>query len=142
MEVTLNEYYQSLKTKSNQFFNPEFFGLYSFEYAYRLLLVYLSTQKTTIKGIRMSKPDALDHAFEEDIKNAIGYTTAYRGISVDESLLTALLRMANDSAVLFLKSSMNNSPIDLAKKVTHAMDQAVADNLGGEAIAQKVFSED
>ena len=142
MDATLNENYQSLTAKSNQFFNPEFFGLYSFEYAYRLLLVYLSTQKMVIKGIRMSRPDALDHAFEEDIKNAIGYTTAYRGVPMDDGLLSALLKMANDSVVLFLKSSMNNSPIDLAKKVTHAMDQAIADKVGNEAIPQKVFSED
>ena len=134
----------SLLGKSKQFFNPDFFGLYSFEYAYRLLLVYLSSNKSKIREIRAGDPSAFEHAFEGDMKEAIEFTAKLRGVNIDTKLLESLLYAANDSALLFLKSSMSTSPSKVAKSVAEAMDKQVADALGDgkRIVVQKVFSEE
>ena len=134
----------AIKSKAEQVFDPGFFGAYSFEYAYRLLLVYLLSNKTMIRSIRASCPNAFDHAFEECIEKAISFVTDYRGLGPSEKLLSLLLTTANDSLVLFLKSQCPNTPTQLAKNVAKVMDKQYAEAIktGGKfVITQKVFQE-
>lgn len=122
--------FELLKNKAEQVFDPSFFGAYSFEYAYRLFLVFLSTNKFRIREIRASDPSALDHAFESYISAAISYTAEYRGVQLDQNVLASLLKLANDSAVLFMKSPTGNQPTKLAKTVAKAMNKQTAEFLG------------
>ena len=134
---------EAFKAKGSQIFDPAFFGPYSFEYAYRLLLVYLSTNKTMIKAIRMTDPAAFDHAFEDDLKKAIQYVADYRGVVVDENLLTSLLGTANESLVLYIKSQNFATPGKVAKSVAKSMDKESADFLGQgkKVVVQNLFAE-
>lgn len=134
---------ESIEFKGNQFFDPSFFGPYSFEYAYRLLLVYLSTNGTAIKGIRMANPNAFDEAFREDIAKAIGYILDYRGIAAEEQIHSKLADMANESLVLFIKSSMSNPPQKVAKTMAKSMDKANVFSLGpnSRSLVEHVFEE-
>lgn len=122
--------FELLKNKAEQVFDPNFFGSYSFEYAYRLFLVFLSTNKFRIREIRANDPGALDHAFEGYISAAISYTAEYRGVELDKNVLASLLKLANDSAVLFVKSPSGNQPTKLAKTVAKAMNKQTAEFLG------------
>lgn len=135
--------FELLKNKAEQVFDPNFFGAYSFEYAYRLLLVYLSTNSTNIKGIRMSNPNAFDFVFQEEISKAIGYVLNYRGIVATPETRTKLTETANQSLVLYIKSSMLNPPQKVAKAVAKAMDKNVAQSMdhGSRLLVQKVFEE-
>lgn len=134
---------ETLSAKGTQVFDPNFFGMYSFEYAYRLLLVYLSTNSTAIKGIRMSNPNAFDDVFKEDISKAVSHVLNYRGIAVTENVVAKLVGLANETLVLFIKSSMANPPQKIAKTVAKSMDKAIVSSLGPNArsLAEHVFEE-
>ena len=144
MTDTAKDSFGLLKAKSTQVFDPSFFGSYSFEYAYRLFLVYLSTNKAKIKDIRVDDPDALDHIFEGDIASAIAFIAKYRGASLDEQTIAMLTKIANDSVVLYAKSPMSNPPIAIAQSVARAMDKQAAEYLGdGQGVVvPSIFSEE
>ena len=137
-------YIQSLEGKSNEFFNMEFFGQYSFEYAYRLLLVYLSTQRSSLGDIRAVDPKFFDLFFKEDIMKAIRNMAEFRGIDMDDALAERLTSAANDSLVLYLKSAMREPPVKVAHSVTALMDQYIRDAMGdgSKLIVPHVFSEE
>lgn len=136
--------FELLKNKAEQVFDPNFFGVYSFEYAYRLFLVFLSTNKFRIREIRASDPNALDHAFESYISAAISYTANYRGVQLNQDALSSLLKLANDSAVLFVKSPSSTQPNKLAKSVAKAMNKQAAESLGDgkKLIVPTIFTEE
>ena len=135
---------ETLSAKGTQVFDPNFFGMYSFEYAYRLLLVYLSTNSTAIKGIRMSNPNAFDDVFKENISKAVNHVLNYRGIAVNENVVAKLVGLANETLVLFIKSSMANPPQKIAKTVAKSMDKILISScdIGVRVSVQKVFTED
>ncbi len=121
--------FQGLKDKSKKIFSPEFFGQYSFEYAYRLLLVYLSTRRSAVNEIRVSSPDAFDHAFEEDIWGAICFVAKFHGVNAEEKELRELCSLANESLILYVQSSMSKAPGKVAKTVAKSMDKLVMEDL-------------
>lgn len=129
--------------KSKEIFDPSFFGPYSFEYAYRLFLVYISTHRQDVQGIRMSDPNAFDHAFNEDIEKAVIHILEYRGIDKDKELISSLTELANDSLILFIKSPKPALSIKVAAEVANAMDKKLSSSLkAGKRIAvTKAFSE-
>jgi len=134
----------SFKEKGAKIFDPDFFGMYSFEYAYRLLLVYLSTNTMAIKGIRMSSPNAFDEVFKEEVSKAIGYILNYRGVSLGNKEKEKLTDMANESLVLFVKSPMSSSPQKLAKSVAKNMDKEIASiyEPTARSLVQHIFEEE
>ena len=134
----------TLKAKGAQIFDPNFFGLYSFEYAYRLLLVYLSTNSTAIKGIRAEDPNAFDQVFKEDIASAIGYILSFHGIKANEETQSKLVDTANESLVLNIKTGMANAPQKVAALVAKSMDKLVMSSLDSNArsLIQRVFCEE
>lgn len=134
----------AIRAKGARIFDPDFFGMYSFEYAYRLLLVFLSTQRTSIQAIRMNNPKAFDHLFEDDIGNAIHSVTEYMDISLSRDRLLSLRDIANDSLVHYIKSQDLSYPGEVAKAVARSMDEqciesAMTDN--GHVI-RRIFTED
>ena len=132
-----------LKSKAAQVFDPGFFGIYSFEYAYRLFLVFLSLNKGKIKEVRVGDPHAFDKAFIEDFKSAISYALSYHDVMESEALGDALLTTCNDAAIGFIKSPMNQSVGKAAKDVAKAMDGIVASSWKQQykTASPKVFSE-
>ena len=134
----------TIKAKGTQIFDPNFFGMYSFEYAYRLLLVYLSMNSTSIRGIRVSDPSAFDEIFKDDLSKAINHVLNYRGIEASGGAVNKLIGFANETLVLFIKSSMSNPPQKIAKTVAKSMDQILISScdIGVRVSVQKVFSED
>lgn len=92
----------------------------------------------------MSNPSAFDHAFESSIAKAISFVADYRGLGLNEELLSSLLATANDSLVLFIKSQNPTALTQVAKKVAKAMDKQYAGIIkeeGKQVIAQRVFQE-
>ena len=134
----------SIKAKGNQIFNPSFFGTYSFEYAFRLLLVYLSTNRGAIRDIRSSEPNAFDVLFKEDLLHAVSYILDYRGISSSEDTSNKLTDKANEALVLYIKSSMSSAPQKVAKTLAKSMDKAVLTCLDSNtrSLGYKVFEEE
>ena len=132
-----------IKAKVEQIFDPNFFGLYSFEYAYRLLLVYLSTNGTLIKGIRMANPNAFDEVFKDNLLKAIAYIVNYRGLDAGETTLSKLRDTANESLILFIKAAMANPPQKVAKSVAKSMDKIAKSSLEPTAryLLGKIFEE-
>ena len=143
MSGDLENSLETIKAKAAQVFDPSFFGMYSFEYAYRLLLVYLSTNSTVIKGIRMSNPNAFDEIFKDDFAKAISHVLNYRGIEVSDGVITKLIGFTNETVVLFIKSSMLNPPQKISKTVAKSMDKILISSCGAgvRVSVQKVFCE-
>lgn len=128
--------------KSNQIFSPDFFGMYSFEYAYRLLLVYLCTNKTNVRQIRASDSAAFDKAFEKGLKEAISYVLNNRGFAVSKEEADALVKVANDAVGEFILASLMPTPSKVAHNVAIAMDKRLGETLGtNKRNPDKVFSE-
>lgn len=143
MDESISPYIEGFKARSSKILDPNFFGLYSFEYAYRLFLVYLSTQRNAIWEVRVKEPNAFDDLFKGDIDKAITTILQYRGIDLSNEDLNSISGIASEALVIFIKSSMNNDPTKLAKSISKAMDKALLDKIDSnlKSAFQKTFSE-
>ncbi len=116
---------QTFADKSKQVFDPAFFGPYSFEYAYRLLLVYLTTYAKSINEIRSLNPAAFDTIFFPDIEKAVDFVVSYRGIDLSESIRKRLVDIANESLLLYIKSPMHIAPQKAANSLAKTMENTL-----------------
>ncbi len=133
-----------LEDKAGQFLDPAFFGGYSFEYAYRLLLVYLSTNKTMIRSLKAEQPNIFDEAFLLDLQKGIEGICRQRGVVINEDLASSLSKSANDSLVYFIKSPMKDNPSKLARNVCELLDKMTQQALGDgkKAVIPHIFIEE
>ena len=100
---------------------------YSFEYVYRLVLVFCSTIPSSILTIRQDDPSALDGILFQAMKASIASVCKDRGFNLDERQMNDLTATANEPFVLFLKSSMKSDPAVLARRVAVTMDRKLVE---------------
>ena len=105
--------------------SPDMATRYSFEYCFRLLLVYCYTRKSTVEAIKDDDREAFESLFLSSLDSAIQTVSKDRGIALDQETLQAFRNQANAAIVGYLKSSMRASPANIARNLAKDFDDAL-----------------
>ncbi len=127
MDEALLSELERIEKKGETFLDPSFFSPFSFEYAYRLLLVYLITKIDAVQEIRQEDPKAFDDLFVIALQKAIEGIAEYRGIEISAELRAALVELSNRYLVLFIKSACKGKADAIARDVAVDMEKGLLD---------------
>ena len=107
--------------------SPKMAVKYSFEYCFRLFLVYCYTRKSTIASIKAEQDDAFDTMFDYPLCDAIKAILDDKNLVIDEEKLKYLTNEANNTLVGYLKSSMRASQAKIASTLAKSFDKYLRD---------------
>lgn len=116
---------EGLKQGSEKILSKETAVNYSFEYVYRLLLVYFFTKKGTVEAIKEDDRSAFDGFCVDALKEVLKAIAIDKDINVGDELEKRLALDASKTLIAYVKSSMKGDPKVIARNLASSFDETL-----------------